>query len=112
MAELNTDLLIIGGGVTGLCTAYLCRKKNIDCTLIESQETLGKKWRLAGGAMGNMTNRTISPEHYVSHNSKQAKSFCKRFSNHGRRNMFSPLCMKWTWNMKNAISDRFSAKNR
>ena len=73
MAELNTDLLIIGGGVTGLCTAYLCRKKNIDCTLIESQETLGKKWRLAGGAMGNMTNRTISPEHYVSHNSKQAK---------------------------------------
>ena len=47
MAELNTDLLIIGGGVTGLCTAYLCRKKNIDCTLIESQETLGKNgvWR-------------------------------------------------------------------
>ena len=73
MAELNTDLLIIGGGVTGLCTAYLCRKKNIDCTLIESQETLGKKWRLAGGAMGNMTNRTISPEHYISHSPKQAK---------------------------------------
>lgn len=72
MPKINTDLLIIGGGVAGLFTAFCCQDK-ISVTLLDSQDALGKKWRLAGGAMGNMTNRTISPDHYVSHNPKQAK---------------------------------------
>lgn len=72
MPKINTDLLIIGGGVAGLFTALRCQDK-MTVTLLDSQEILGKKWRLAGGAMGNMTNRTINPDHYVSHNPKQAK---------------------------------------
>ncbi len=72
MPKINTDLLIIGGGVAGLSAAFLCQNK-ISVTLVDSQDILGKKWRIAGGAMANMTNRTISPEHYVSHNPKQAK---------------------------------------
>lgn len=72
MPKIKTDLLIIGGGAAGLFTAYLCQNK-CSVTLVDSQDILGKKWRLAGGGMGNMTNRTISPEHYVSHNPKQAK---------------------------------------
>lgn len=72
MPKINTDLLIVGGGVAGLFTAYLCQNK-CSVTLADSQDILGKKWRAAGGGMGNMTNRTISPEHYVSHTPKQAK---------------------------------------
>lgn len=72
MPKINTDLLIIGGGVAGLFTAFCCQDK-LSVTLLDSQDVLGKKWRLAGGAMGNMTNRTINPDHYVSHNPKQAK---------------------------------------
>lgn len=72
MPKINTDLLIIGGGAAGLYTAFCCQNK-MSVTLLDSQDVLGKKWRLAGGAMGNMTNRTINPDHYVSHNPKQAK---------------------------------------
>lgn len=72
MPKINTDLLIIGGGAAGLYAAFLCQDK-ISVTLLDSQDILGKKWRLAGGAMGNMTNRTINPDHYVSHSPKQAK---------------------------------------
>lgn len=72
MQKINTDLLIIGGGTAGLVTALDCQDI-LSVTLIDAQEILGKKWRLAGGAMGNMTNRTINADHYVSHNPKQAK---------------------------------------
>lgn len=72
MPKINTDLLIIGGGVAGLFTALHCQD-TMAVTLLDSQDILGKKWRLAGGAMGNMTNRTITPDHYVSHTPKQAK---------------------------------------
>lgn len=72
MLKISTDLLIVGGGVAGLFTAFHCQDK-VSVTLLDSQDILGKKWRLAGGAMGNMTNKTIDPVHYVSHNPKQAK---------------------------------------
>lgn len=72
MPKINTDLLIIGAGAAGLFTAFLCQNK-CSVTLLDSQNMPGKKWRIAGGGMGNMTNRNIDPAHYVSHNPKQAK---------------------------------------
>ena len=72
MPKINTDLLIIGAGAAGLFAAYLCQNK-CSVTLLDSQDMPGKKWRIAGGGMGNMTNRNIDPAYYVSHSPKQAK---------------------------------------
>ncbi len=73
MQTKEYDLIIVGGGVSGLYLAYLAQQKNISLCLIDHQQTLGMKWRIAGGAMGNMTNRTIDSNHYISHTPKEAK---------------------------------------
>lgn len=73
MQKINSDILIIGAGVSGIFTAYLCQNKGQSVTLLDHGEKPGLKWSLAGGAMGNMTNRTVNADHYVSHTPKQAK---------------------------------------
>lgn len=36
--DINTDVLIVGGGLTGILCAYMLNKSNIDYTLIEANE--------------------------------------------------------------------------
>lgn len=46
--DCKTDVLIIGGGIAGLLTAYFLHQKNIDCILVE-------KNTLCSGVSGNTT---------------------------------------------------------
>ena len=46
--DLNTDVLIIGGGIAGLLCAHRLRQAGADCVLLEARE-------LCGGATGNTT---------------------------------------------------------
>lgn len=39
--DIKTDVLIIGGGITGVLCAYMLRKANVDCALVEADE-IGK----------------------------------------------------------------------
>ena len=38
---MNTDIVIIGGGISGLHTAYQLQKRGIDFILIEARDRLG-----------------------------------------------------------------------
>lgn len=44
----KTDVLIIGGGITGILTAYMLNKKGVNCLLLE-------KNRICSGTTGNTT---------------------------------------------------------
>ena len=65
------DVIIIGGGTAGLFCAYESSRKGLSVALIEHNEKLGAKLALAGGGMGNMTNRNINPDHYIGHDHKE-----------------------------------------
>lgn len=39
--NLSTDVLVIGGGLAGLLTAYLLKEKGIDCVLVEKDKICG-----------------------------------------------------------------------
>lgn len=39
--DIKTDVLIVGGGITGVLCAYMLRKANVDCVLVEADE-IGK----------------------------------------------------------------------
>jgi len=82
--EKKYDVIIIGGGTSGLFCAYEASKKGLKIALIEHNEKLGVKLAIAGGGMGNMTNRTINTDYYIGHDVKELKkllsSLFKNFS--------------------------------
>lgn len=41
VGDRKTDVLIIGGGLSGLLTAYFLQQRNVDCILCEAQEICG-----------------------------------------------------------------------
>lgn len=54
MVQKSSDLVIIGGGLTGLCLAYYLRQRNIAVTIIEARERLG-------GRIYTLRNQNIAP---------------------------------------------------
>ena len=44
--DISTDVLIIGGGMAGILTAYFLKQKNIKCILVEQN-------RICNGVTGN-----------------------------------------------------------
>ena len=53
--ELHTDVLIIGGGIAGILTAYYLRRRGVDCVLVE-------KNRICSGNTGRTTGK-ITAQH-------------------------------------------------
>ena len=53
--DLNTDVLIVGGGIAGLLCTYFLRQAGADCVLLEAKE-------LCSGVTGNTTAK-ITVQH-------------------------------------------------
>lgn len=51
--DVKTDVLVIGGGMTGLLTAYFLQQKGVSCILVE-------KDNICGGTTGNTTAKITS----------------------------------------------------
>jgi len=72
---MTTDVIIIGGGAAGLCSAVYLKKKNPNLTvrIIESSTRVGKKLALTGNGRCNITNKNIEISRYHGENSE----FCR-----------------------------------
>jgi len=57
-SPIKTDVLIIGGGMAGLLSAYMLKKKGIEYTLIDSGH-------IAGGVTQNTTAKITSQHHLI-----------------------------------------------
>ncbi|MDD6159514.1 MAG: FAD-dependent oxidoreductase [Oscillospiraceae bacterium] len=57
---LRTDVLVIGGGLTGILCALLLQKAGVDCTLAEAG-------RLCGGVTGNTTAKVTAQHGLIYH---------------------------------------------
>ncbi len=53
--DITTDVLIIGGGITGILTAYFLKQNSVDCMLVE-------KHRICSGTTGHTTAK-ITVQH-------------------------------------------------
>ena len=51
--NINTDVLIIGGGIAGILCAYMLNESGIDCVLVEAN-------RICGGVTENTTAKITS----------------------------------------------------
>ncbi len=61
-----TDVIIIGGGAAGLCSAVYLKQKRPDITvrILESGTRVGKKLALTGNGRCNITNKSLDLSHY------------------------------------------------
>ena len=58
--DLKTDVLIIGGGITGILCTWMLRRRGVDCALIETG-------RLCGGTTGYTTAKITSQHGLIYH---------------------------------------------
>lgn len=64
--DIRTDVLIIGGGIAGLLTAYFLKERGVDCVVVEKE-------RICSGVTGNTTAK-ITSQHGLIY-AKLVKSF-------------------------------------
>jgi len=73
------DALILGAGPAGLMCACEAARRGLNVAVVERQAQAGRKLSLAGGGMGNVTNRTLSPEYYVGENPAYCRAALRGF---------------------------------
>lgn len=74
------DIVVIGGGASGLFCAAIAGQKGFKALIIEKSPKIGEKIRISGGGRCNFTNLDISPENYLSHNPKFCISALNQYS--------------------------------
>src|SRR5690625_7109154 len=60
------DIIVVGGGVSGLMASYAASKNGKKVLLIEKNKKLGQKLLISGGGRCNVTNR-LPYEEIISH---------------------------------------------
>ncbi len=74
------DVIIIGGGASGLMCAGIAGKSGKSVLVIEHNSKLGKKILASGGGNCNFTNQNTTSEDFVSNNNHFPKSALTRYS--------------------------------
>lgn len=61
-----TDVAIIGGGAAGLCTAVMLKglNKDIDVTVFEGNDRVGKKLSITGNGRCNISNKNVTADDF------------------------------------------------
>lgn len=72
------NVLIIGGGVSGVTTAIALASEKIKVTLMEGNDCLLKKLLITGNGRCNFYNEDQNLKHYHSTNQEQLETFLKR----------------------------------
>ena len=53
---VDREVIIVGGGASGLCAAIICARENKKVLVIEHKERVGKKLLATGNGKCNYTN--------------------------------------------------------
>ncbi|HJD97714.1 aminoacetone oxidase family FAD-binding enzyme [Mailhella massiliensis] len=73
------DAAIIGAGPAGLLCARNAARAHLRVALIDSHEEPGAKLSLAGGGRGNITNRIIAENRYISGHPERLRAVLRAF---------------------------------
>lgn len=95
--DINTDVLIVGGGLSGILCAYMLEKNGVDYTLIESKE-------ICSGITKNTTAK-VTVQHGLIYDkiiSKYGTSFAQKYytANKNALNNYIELCQKFECNFE------------
>lgn len=77
---IDTDVIVIGGGASGLMCAYVAAQRGRNVIVLESANKVGKKVLMSGGGRCNFTNLYVEPSNYISHNPHFVISALNRYT--------------------------------
>ncbi|MGD7036687.1 NAD(P)/FAD-dependent oxidoreductase [Methylotuvimicrobium buryatense] len=77
---VETDVVVIGAGASGLICAIEAGKRKRNVKVLELAAKPGKKILMSGGGRCNFTNYSVEPDNYISHNPHFCKSALSRFT--------------------------------
>jgi predicted Rossmann fold flavoprotein len=77
---VETDVVIIGAGASGLMCAIEAGKRGRKVLVLDHANKAGKKILMSGGGGCNFTNYSVEPGNYISHNPHFCKSALNRYT--------------------------------
>jgi predicted Rossmann fold flavoprotein len=90
-----TDLIIIGGGASGLMAAIAAARHGVKALILERMDRVGKKILATGNGRCNLTNLHSSLEHYHGTDPAFAKSALDGFGIQDTLRFFGELGLVW-----------------
>lgn len=80
ISVLQTDVIVIGAGASGLMCAAVAAKRGRRVLVLERANKVGKKILMSGGGRCNFTNLYVEPENFLSHNPHFVISALSRYT--------------------------------
>ncbi len=85
------SILVIGGGASGLMAAIFAAREGAQVTLLEHEQSFGKKLLATGNGRCNLTNVQIHPDSYRGTHPEFALDVIRHFDNRQTISFFSKL---------------------
>ena len=85
------EVIIIGGGASGLISAIYASKKGYNVTILEKNKVLGKKILLTGNGKCNYWNKSISLDNYNTDDKEKLNTILKDNNQKEIQNLFDTL---------------------
>lgn len=95
MANDIRDLIIIGGGASGMLTGIIAAKRGQSVSILEHNKTLGKKLAITGNGRCNFTNLYQEPFCYNSGNIEKSYNIINTWGKKGITDLFSSFGIEW-----------------
>lgn len=86
---LSYDVIVIGGGASGIMSAIEAGRRGRKVLLIEKNKNLGEKLKISGGGRCNITNATYDTREFLKNYGKSAPFLFSTFSSFGVKDTFS-----------------------
>ena len=89
MANEIRDLIVIGGGASGMLTGLLSARRGLNVSILEHGKTLGKKLAITGNGKCNFTNLYQEKSCYNSGDIEKAYNIINKLGGKGLIDLFS-----------------------
>lgn len=88
---MKHDLIVIGGGASGITAAITAKDMGSDVAILENTDRIGKKILTTGNGRCNITNENISLQNYHGSQKSFPQSTLNSFGYEDTKNFFSAL---------------------
>ncbi len=78
----SCDVIIIGAGAAGLMCVMEAGKRGRRVLVLDHAKAPGEKIRISGGGRCNFTNRSVTPDNFLSKNPRFCISALRRYTQH------------------------------